>query len=87
MLCKIRFHGNNELKAYRIIASVIIGRIIASVIIGRLYLRCGGSMVKLKYRPGRVINSDTGRWIQDDELLWHNTKGRLYVKTMEDLRE
>lgn len=78
MLCKIRFHGNNELKAYRIIASVIIGS---------LYLRCGGSMVKLKYRPGRVINSDTGRWIQNDELLWHNTKGRLYVKTIEDLRE
>ncbi|ATW57843.1 hypothetical protein PJM35_0003 [Salmonella phage vB_SenS_UTK0007] len=78
MLCKIRFHGNNELKAYRIIASVIIGR---------LYLRCGGSMVKLKYRPGRVINSNTGRWIQNDELLWHNAKGRLYIKTLEDLRE
>ncbi|WFS70229.1 hypothetical protein PVA65_000082 [Salmonella phage KKP 3830] len=77
MLCKIRFNGVDILKE---------SRMCTTAIVNRLYLRSGGNIVKLEYRSGRIIRTDTGRWIETNELLWHNAKGRLLFKTFEDIR-
>lgn len=77
MFIKIRFNGVDLLKE---------SRMCTTAIVNRLYMMEYGEIVKLEYKRGRIVNSRSARWIKTEELLWLNARGRLYFKTLEDIR-